>query len=57
MSRLTLNNINDGVSINRKVGNMIPIMKDVRLLGIDRGEKSAYYCLRDNSGKLLKKNY
>jgi len=50
---IVLNNINDGGNINREIHKYIQKNEDVKILGIDRGEKElAYYCLLDKDGKI-----
>ncbi|PIP62078.1 hypothetical protein COW99_00125 [Candidatus Roizmanbacteria bacterium CG22_combo_CG10-13_8_21_14_all_38_20] len=51
---IVLNNINDGGSVNRKVHEYIQENEDVKIIGIDRGEKElAYYCLLDQFGTII----
>ncbi|MEK7528427.1 MAG: hypothetical protein AAB592_01540, partial [Patescibacteria group bacterium] len=50
---VVLNNISDGGNINHKIQEYIQRNEDVKILGIDRGEKElAYYCLLDSEGKI-----
>ena len=51
---IALNNINDGGSVNRKVHEYIQENEEVKIIGIDRGEKElAYYCLLDQSRAIV----
>lgn len=51
---IVLNNINDGGNINRKIHKCIQKNEDIKILGIDRGEKElAYYCLLNDGGKIV----
>lgn len=53
---VVLNNINDGGNINRMIHECIQENENVKILGIDRGEKElVYYCLLDGWGKIIGK--
>jgi len=53
---IVLNNISDGKNINREVHEYVQTNEDVKMLGIDRGEKElAYYCLLNKDGKIVEK--
>lgn len=50
---VVLNNINKGGNVNKKIHCYIQENNDVKILGIDRGEKElAYYCLLDKDGRI-----
>lgn len=53
---IVANNINQKGNVNKKINKYIQDKDDIKILGIDRGERElAYYCLLDKDGTIYRK--